>query len=112
MADLKNDPIGAWWDDDDHLLTRARMVRKASILWAPPVRNYPVLYSVLIKAPKHTGDKWLCVFKATMDEGEVVAFYKGTTLMAALGNGLSAVFSHRVDWRVETPYKPSHGTRG
>jgi len=106
MASLKDDPTGLWYDEDDHLLTRARMVRKASILWAPPRRDWPVLHSALIKAPKHTGDKWLVVFKATMPEGERVAFFKGSSLMAALGNGLSAVFANRIDWRVETPYRP------
>lgn len=109
MADLKTDPTGLWWDTDDHMLTRARMVRKASILWAPPLRDYPVLHSALIKAPKHTGDKWLVVFKATMEDGERVAFFKGSSLLAALGNGLSAVFSHRVDWKVETPYRTRNG---
>lgn len=109
MANLKDDPTGLWWDPDDNLLTRARMVRKASILWAPPVRDYPVVHSALIKAPKHTGDKWLVVFKATVESGEVVAFYKGSSLMAALGNGLSAVFSNRVDWHVEKPWRPPHG---
>lgn len=109
MASLKDDPIGLWWDTDDHLLTRARMVRKASILWAPPRRDFPVLHSVLLKAPKHTGDKWLAVFKATTDDGEKVAFFKGSSLMAALGNGLSAVFAGRVDWKVETPYRPQRG---
>lgn len=112
MATLKDDPTGAWWDSDDHLLVRSRMVRAASIKWAPPVRDYPVLYSALIKAPKHAGDKWLVVFKADAPEGQVVAFYKGSSLMAALGNGLSAVFSNRIKWQLETPYRPSHGTRG
>lgn len=109
MASLKDDPTGQWWDTDDHLLTRSRMVRKASILWAPPLRDWPMLHSVLLKAPKHPGDKWLAVFKATTDEGERVAFFKGSSLMAALGNGLSAVFSHRIDWKVETPYRPKRG---
>lgn len=109
MANLKTDPTGLWWDTDDHLLTRARMVRKASILWAPPIRDYPVLHSVLIKAPKHPGDRWLAVFKGSTEQGEMVAFYKGSSLMAALGNGLSAVFSRRIDWKVETPYRPSRG---
>lgn len=109
MASLKDDPIGLWWDTDDHLLTRSRMVRKASIRWAPPVRDYPMLHSVLLKAPKHTGDRWLAVFKATLPEGERVAFFKGSTLIAALANGLSAVFSNRIDWKVETPWRPYRG---
>jgi len=109
MASLKDDPTGLWWDTDDHLLTRARMVRKASIEWAPPRRDWPVLNSVLLKAPKHTGDKWLAVFKGTTPDGERVAFFKGSSLMAALGNGLSAVFSGRIDWKVETPYRPQRG---
>jgi len=109
MAELKTDPIGDWWDADDHLLTRARMVRSSSIKWAPPRRNWPVLHSVLLKAPKHTGDRWLAVFKATTDEGEMVAFFKGSTLMAALANGLGAVFTGRIDWKLETPYRPERG---
>lgn len=109
MASLKDDPIGLWWDTDDHLLVRARMARKASIEWAPPRRDYPLLHSALIKAPKYAGDKWLVVFKATMPEGERVAFFKGATMLAALANGLSAVFSGRVDWKVETPYRPQRG---
>jgi len=109
MASLKDDPIGDWWDVDDNLLTRARMVRKASILWCPPRRDYPVLHSALLKAPKHPGDKWLVVFKAETEDGHRVAFFKGSSLMAALGNGLSAVFSNRVDWKVETPYRPPRG---
>lgn len=109
MASLKDDPTGGWWDTDDHLLTRARMVRKASIRWCPPVRDYPVLHSALLKAPKHPGDKWLIVFKAETEDGYRVAFFKGSSLMAALGNGLAAVFSNRVDWKVETPYRPPRG---
>lgn len=109
MASLKDDPTGLWWDSDDHMLVRARMVRKASIRWAPPVRDYPMLHSALIKAPKYAGDKWLVVFKATMPEGERVAFFKGTSLLSALGNGLGAVFSGRIDWKVETPYRPQRG---
>ena len=109
MASLKDDPTGLWWDSDDHMLVRARMVRKASIDWAPPRRNYPLLHSALIKAPKHAGDKWLVVFKATTEDGERVAFYKGSSLLAALANGLSAVFSGRIAWKVETPYRPPHG---
>lgn len=109
MASNREDPTGIWWDTDDHLLTRARMVRKASIKWAPPQRHYPVLYSVLLKAPKHPGDKWLAVFKATLPDGDRVAFFKGSTLMAALANGLGAVFSNRIDWKVETPWKPHNG---
>jgi hypothetical protein len=109
MAVLKDDPTGLWWDTDDHLLTRARMVRAASIKWAPPVRDWPVLHSVLIKPPKHPGDKWLAVFKATLPDGEKVAFNKGASLMAALGNGLSLVFSGRITWKVETPYRPQRG---
>lgn len=109
MASLKDDPTGLWWDTDDQMLTRARMVRKASINWAPPVRDYPVLFSVLLKAPKHTGDKWLAVFKATTEAGDVVAFYKGSTLLSALGNGLSAVYTGRIDWKLETPYRPERG---
>lgn len=109
MADLSKDPIGDWYDTDDHLLTRARMVRKASIWWAPPHRDWPMLHSVLLKAPKHPGDKWLAVFKATMPEGERVAFFKGSSLLAALGNGLSAVVSGRIVWKVETPYRPQRG---
>lgn len=109
MASLKDDPTGLWWDADDHMLTRARMVRKASILWAPPRRDYPVLHSALIKAPKHAGDKWLVVFKASLESGECVAFYRGSSLLAALGNGLSAVFSNRVDWKLETPWRPQRG---
>lgn len=106
MATLRDDPTGLWWDTDDHLLVRARMVRKASISWCPPVRDYPLLHSALVKAPKHAGDKWLVVFKATTEEGERVAFFKGSSLMAALGNGLSAVFSGRIEWKVETPWRP------
>ena len=109
MASLKDDPTGLWWDTDDHLLVRARMVRKASIQWAPPVRDYPVLFSVLLKAPKHAGDKWLAVFKATVESGEVVYFHKGSSLMAALANGLSVVFSGRAAWKVETPYRTRDG---
>jgi len=109
MASLKDDPTGLWWDTDDHLLTRSRMVRKASILWAPPRRDWPVLHSVLLKAPKHAGDKWLAVFKATMPDGERVAFFKGSSLMAALANGLTAAMSNRIDWKVETPYRPQRG---
>ena len=109
MASLKDDPTGLWWDSDDHLLVRARMVRKASIDWAPPVRTYPVLHSALVKAPKHAGDKWLVVFKASTEAGEMVAFFKGSSLMAALGNGLSSVFSGRIKWTVETPYRPPRG---
>jgi hypothetical protein len=109
MASLKDDFIGDWWDTDDHLLVRARLVRKASIQWAPPRRDYPVLHSALIKAPKHPGDRWLVVFKATTDDGERVAFFKGSTLMAALGNGLAAVWSGRIKWQVETPWRPPHG---
>lgn len=106
MASLKDDPTGLWWDTDDNLLVRARLVRKASIQWAPPQRDYPVLHSALIKAPKYAGDKWLVVFKATVPEGERVAFFKGNSLMGALGNGLAAVFSNRIIWKVETPYRP------
>lgn len=109
MASLKDDPTGLWFDSEDHLLVRARMVRKASIDWAPPRRDWPVLHSALIKAPKHAGDKWLVVFKATMPEGERVGFHKGSTLMAALANGLARVFSGRMDWKVETPYRPHRG---
>lgn len=109
MASLKDDPTGLWWDDDDKLLVRSRMVRKASIQWAPPRRDYPVLHSALIKAPKHAGDKWLVVFKASTEAGEMVAFFKGSSLMAALGNGLSAVFANRADWKVETPWRPQRG---
>lgn len=109
MADIKRDPVGDWYDTDDHLLTRARMVRAASIEWAPPRRDWPVLHSVLIKAPKHTGDKWLAVFKASTDEGEMVAFFKGSSLLAALGNGLRAVYSGRISWKLETPYQPPRG---
>lgn len=109
MANDKTDPLGSWWDTDDQLLTRARMVRKASIAWAPPRRDWPMLHSVLLKAPKHPGDKWLCVFKATMPDGERVAFFKGSTLLAALANGLSSVFSGRIVWKVETPYRPYRG---
>lgn len=109
MASLKDDPTGQWFDTDEHLLTRSRMVRKASIQWAPPRHDWPVLHSVLLKAPKHPGDKWLAVFKATLPDGEKVAFFKGSSLMAALGNGLSAVFSGRIDWKLETPYRPQRG---
>lgn len=106
MANIREDPVGEWHDTDDQLLTRARMVRKNSILWAPPQRDWPVLHSVLIKAPHHAGDMWLAVFKATMPEGERVAFFKGRSLMSALANGLGAVFSGRIVWKVETPYRP------
>ena len=109
MASLKDDPTGLWWDTDDQLLVRSRLVRKHSISWAPPLRDYPVLHSVLIKAPKHPGDHWLAVFKASTEDGERVAFHKGSSLMAALGNGLALVFTHRITWRVETPYRPSRG---
>jgi hypothetical protein len=109
VASLKDDPIGDWFDKEDHLLVRARMVRKASILWAPPHRDWPVLHSVLIKAPKHAGDRWLVVFKADTDEGPRVAFFKGGSLMGALGNGLSAVFGGRIEWKLETPYRPERG---
>jgi len=68
-----------------------------------------MLHSALIKAPKHAGDKWLVVFKATTEDGERVAFFKGSSLLAALGNGLSAVFSGRVVWKVETPWAPPRG---
>jgi hypothetical protein len=51
----------------------------------------------------------LAVFKATSDEGEMVAFFKGSTLMAALANGLGAVFAGRIDWKLETPYRPERG---
>lgn len=109
MASLKDDPIGLWWDTDDHLLLRSRMVRAASIQWAPPVRDYPVLHSVLLKAPKHAGDSWLAVFKANTEEGDMVAFHKGSTLMAALGNGLNLVYGNRITWKVETPWRPDRG---
>jgi len=109
MASLKDDPTGLWWDTDSNLLTRARMVRKASIKWAPPRRDYPLLHSMLIKPPKYTGDKWLAVFKATMPDGERVAFFKGHSLMAVLGNGLAAVFTGRVYWKMETPWRPQRG---
>ena len=109
MASLKDDPTGLWWDSDDHLLVRSRLVRKYSISWAPPVRDYPVLYSVLLKAPKHAGDSWLAVFKATTEAGDMVAFHKGSSLMAALANGLALAFSGRISWKVETPYRPHRG---
>jgi len=109
MASLKDDPTGQWYDSEDHLLVRARLVRKASIDWAPPRRDWPVLHSVLLKAPKHSGDKWLAVFKATGPTGEIVAFHKGSSLMAALGNGLALVFSGRITWKVETPYRTRDG---
>lgn len=109
MASLKDDPTGDWFDTEDHLLVRARMVRSASILWAPPRRDWPILYSVLLKPPKHTGDKWLAVFKAQTEDGDMVAFHKGHTLMAALANGLSRVFSGRIEWKLETPYRPPRG---
>jgi len=109
MASLKDDPTGLWYDSDDHLLVRARLVRKASIRWAPPVRDYPMLHSALIKPPKYAGDKWLVVFKATTEQGDVVAFFKGASLMGALGNGLAAVFSDRVVWKLDTPWRPPRG---
>lgn len=109
MADPKRHPIGLWYDDDASLLTRARMVRKHSITWAPPQTDWPVLHSVLIKAPKHAGDSWLAVFKAQSEDGEVVAFHKGSSLMAALANGLYRVYSGRIQWKVETPYRPKRG---
>lgn len=109
MASLRDDPTGDWWDTDAHLSVRANMVRKASIDWAPPRRDWPLLHSALIKAPKHAGDRWLVVFKATTGDGERVAFYKGSSLMGALANGLQAVFSGRIQWKLETPYRPERG---
>jgi len=109
MASVKDDFTGEWWDTDDHLLVRARMVRQNSIKWAPPVRDYPMLFSVLLKAPQYPGGKWLAVFKATVEAGEVVYFHKGSSLMAALANGLSVVFSGRASWKVETPYRSRTG---
>lgn len=109
MADPKRDPIGDWRDTDDHLLTRARMVREASIKWAPPVRDWPVLHSILLKAPKHPGDQWLAVFKANGPDGPIVAFHKARTLMGALANGLSRVYTGKLSWKLETPYRPPRG---
>lgn len=109
MASLKDDPTGLWYDSEDHLLVRARMVRQRSIEWAPPRRDWPMLHTVTIKAPKHPGDKWLVVLKATMPEGERVGFNKGSSLMAALATGLQRVFTGRMDWKVETPYRPPRG---
>lgn len=109
MADIKRDFIGEWWDKDDNLLSRARLVRTHSIHWAPPVRDWPVLHSVLLKAPKHPGDKWLAVFKANSPDGPVVAFHKASTLLGALANGLQRVYSGKLSWRLETPYKPPRG---
>lgn len=109
MANLKDDPTGLWFDNEDHLLLRARVVRKASIRWAPPRHDWPMLHSALIKAPKYAGDKWLVVFKATLPQGERVGFHKGSSLMAALADGLARVFTDRMDWKVETPYRPPHG---
>lgn len=97
---------GQHFDTEDSLLLRARLVRKASISWLPPRRDWPVLHSALIKPPKHVGDSWLVVFKATTEDGEKVAFHKGKTLMAALANGLTLVFTNRITWKVETPYRP------
>lgn len=100
---------GAHADPEDHLLLRARMVRAGSLHWLPPVRDWPVLHSALIKPPKHVGDKWLVVFKATTEDGERVGFHKGSTLLVALAVGLQRVFSGRMDWKVETPYRPPRG---
>lgn len=106
MDDLSDKLWGQHFDEDDHLLLRSRLVRKASIAWLPPVRDWPVLHSALIKPPKHVGDTWLVVFKATTEAGEKVAFHKGRTLMAALANGLTLVFTNRIQWKDETPYRP------
>jgi len=100
---------GSHWDSEDHLLLRARVVRTYSIKWLPPVRDWPVLYSILLKPPKHVGDKWLVVLKATLPDGDKVGFHKGSTLMAALSGALQRAFTGHIDWKVETPYKPRNG---
>jgi len=112
MAGKSGKPGMSREETDDHLLLRARLVRNYSLLWSPAPRDWPVLFSVLIKPPKHPGDKWLVVCKATIESGDVVGFTKGSTLMATLANALQRVFTGHMDWKVETPYKPPNGWRG
>lgn len=101
--------IGQHWDDEDQLLLRARAVREASIEWLPPRNDWPVLYSVLIKPPGSVAEKWLVVLKASTEDGNVVAFHKGSTLMGALSQALRRCYSDKIKWLPETPYQPPRG---
>ena len=109
MASLKDDFIGEHWDSDERLVLRAREVRRYSIEWLPPRRDWPTLYSVLIKPPGSVGDKWLVVLKGATEDGYVVAFHKGSTLLAALSQALARCFNGKLDWKAETPWKPPRG---
>lgn len=109
MASTRSDQHGPVGETDEHLLLRARLVRRYEDRLVPPIREWPVLYSVLIKPPKHRGDKWLVVCKATTEDGERVGFHKGSSIMAALSGALQRVFTGKMAWKVETPYKPPHG---
>lgn len=96
-------------ESDSLLLDRARKVRAYSERWVPRPRDWPVLHSLLIKCPKHAGDKWLVVCKASLPDGEMVAFHKGSTLMAAIAGALQRVFTGHADWKADTPYRPPRG---
>lgn len=102
-----NEPTGL--ETEDHLLLRARMVRSYEAHWTPPIRDWPVLHTLILKPPKWRGDKWLVVCKATTEAGEMVGFHKGTTIMAAIAGALQRVFSGHMAWKVETPYRPPRG---
>lgn len=109
MGSHRDKFVGLHWDDEDHLLVRARAIRQASIEWLPPRREWPMLYSVLIKPPGSVSEKWLVVLKASTEDGYVVAFHKGSTLLVALSQALHRCFAGKIKWLPETPYNPPRG---
>jgi len=90
---------------DTHLLALAKTVRTYSERWEPPIRDWPVLHSLLLKPPAYKGGKWLVVLKGDIETGHVVAFHKGTTALQAIAGALQRVFTGHVDWREETPWR-------
>lgn len=109
MAGGRSDQHGPIGETDEHLLLRARLVRRYEERLVPPIRSWPVLYSVLIRPPKHAGDRWLVVLKATTEAGDRVGFHKGSSIMSALAGALQRVYTGKMDWKVETPYRDRNG---
>jgi len=105
MANDSTIPARLRGPSDNDLLQQAQSVHRFGEDWYPPFREYPILRSFSVYPPKHRGDKFLVVLKAYGEEGDLVAFYKASDLMAAIAKSVRRLLSGTTEWKPETPYR-------
>ena len=105
MANDEGIPSRLLGDRDADLLAQAKNVFRWGTRWEVPPRDYPVVRSATVYPPKHAGDRWLVVLKGYDEEGEIVAFHKGTSLLRALSAAFRRLLDGKADWKRETPWK-------